>query len=845
MWLTTKSGFWERTTCPSLRKYSPSALLNVVGAMLMVVAFSSSSCLAQDTTLSSSLSSAAPEKCMSWIQWSNPYVADANSSNAVDRMMAEPDVNKFCKDLTDKLGQLPAVLVPEDAPQPIKDAAAKLGPQVVDALLRKQGSLFVESFKINEMQEPENLKAGLILEVGADVDDTVRTITELLGMFGVPMETVAIQGDKAIKIELPPGGPFNETAISQQGDFIVITTSMEMLVEIKARMQSGKIAPWLSELQAKQSYERLSGIGIIDLAMLKEEFGFLMDEEVTKVFKALGLHNLKNIEFSGGYGKTDFAQVFALNFDGAPSGIFDAFSDEGLALDDIAHFPDDSFFAATMSVDGKKMLNQIQSILVQLEPDAAMEMASGMIQFQRETGIDLRQLIENFGPSVSVHNAFADGIVSGAMLKTKLRDPAAFDRTMENVVELAQREVHEFQMGVDSIEQNGKTIKAMRFGGVPIPVEPSWYVDGNQMTVALFPSVLSTVTNEDAITPLVKTKDFEPYLPLFQTDSDSKVVGFAYSETETSYEILYGYACLFSAMGKNMISGTIEDHFAGPLTAQQMDGLKELFGDLNLPSCRSIVRHLTPQITVVRSGKDAIVLHSHSSINSSNLTLIAPGIAVGMLLPAVQQVRSAARRTTSANNLRQLGLASFNFESAMGRFPSGDGPVKEGGPPVSWRVKILPYIEQANLYEQYNFDEPWDSENNRKLLEMMPEVFQNPASSAVDGYTVYRGISGPNGIMGDDGQGKSVGRRIAEVVDGTSNTIMFLETPDEMAVPWTKPDGGINPEEIEPWQMWGNFPGGFNAGFCDASVHFLSTSLDEELFKNLMKMNDGNVVGGF
>ena len=99
--------------------------------------------------------------------------------------------------------------------------------------------------------------------------------------------------------------------------------------------------------------------------------------------------------------------------------------------------------------------------------------------------------------------------------------------------------------------------------------------------------------------------------------------------------------------------------------------------------------------------------------------------------------------------------------------------------------------------------------------------------------------------MGDDGQGKSVGRRIAEVVDGTSNTIMFLETPDEMAVPWTKPDGGINPEEIEPWQMWGNFPGGFNAGFCDASVHFLSTSLDEELFKNLMKMNDGNVVGGF
>ena len=54
-------------------------------------------------------------------------------------MMAEPDVNKFCKDFTDKLGQLPAVLIRDEAPPEIVEAAKVLGPQIVDGLLRKQG----------------------------------------------------------------------------------------------------------------------------------------------------------------------------------------------------------------------------------------------------------------------------------------------------------------------------------------------------------------------------------------------------------------------------------------------------------------------------------------------------------------------------------------------------------------------------------------------------------------------------------------------------------------------------------------------------------------------------------
>lgn len=116
----------ERRWGDRARRLVPEQLNQVAlkaAALLMMfvvgVVANQSAAVGQDTMLSSKLSSAAPESCLSWYQWANPYNADAASENVVDRMMAEPDVNKFCKDFTDKLGQLPAVLIRDEAPPEI------------------------------------------------------------------------------------------------------------------------------------------------------------------------------------------------------------------------------------------------------------------------------------------------------------------------------------------------------------------------------------------------------------------------------------------------------------------------------------------------------------------------------------------------------------------------------------------------------------------------------------------------------------------------------------------------------------------------------------------------------
>ncbi len=140
------------------------------------------------------------------------------------------------------------------------------------------------------------------------------------------------------------------------------------------------------------------------------------------------------------------------------------------------------------------------------------------------------------------------------------------------------------------------------------------------------------------------------------------------------------------------------------------------------------------------------------------------------------------------NNLKMIALAFHNFHSAYNTLP-GTSNEREGarrdGPnqeirPFSWRVAILPFIGQQKLFEQYRFDEPWDSEANLKLLEQMPSVYRSPrASNNAQGYTVIQGFATEDGIMNGDGHA------FRDITDGTSNTILVIESG--LSVPWTKP----------------------------------------------------------
>lgn len=220
--------------------------------------------------------------------------------------------------------------------------------------------------------------------------------------------------------------------------------------------------------------------------------------------------------------------------------------------------------------------------------------------------------------------------------------------------------------------------------------------------------------------------------------------------------------------------------------------------------------------------------------------LIGPAVLIGLLLPAMQKVREAGNRMQCQNNLKQLALAMHAYSDVNGRLPPAVVHSKDGKPLYSWRVLVLPYLEQNNLYQQFKLDEPWDSPNNQRLLPLMPPVLRDPSAATTDpSTTVYQVFVGPKtAFESPSGQNLHV-----DFPDGISNTFLIVEAAQ--AVPWTKPaDLPYDPNQPLP-KLGGHHTGGFNAIMADGFARFILERTSEATLRGLITRNGGEALGGF
>jgi prepilin-type processing-associated H-X9-DG protein len=158
----------------------------------------------------------------------------------------------------------------------------------------------------------------------------------------------------------------------------------------------------------------------------------------------------------------------------------------------------------------------------------------------------------------------------------------------------------------------------------------------------------------------------------------------------------------------------------------------------------------------------------------------------------------------------------------------------DGKPPYSWRVAILPYLDQDDLFKEYNFNEPWDSVANRKLIDKMPATYKHPSGQS--GNTAYFVVTGEPTLFPPGHPGV----KLSDVVDGLSNTIMVVEAKRD--VPWTKPED-IEYDPAKPMPEFGGFTdNGFNAGFADGSARFISSTIDSQVLKAFLTRAGGEKV---
>lgn len=206
---------------------------------------------------------------------------------------------------------------------------------------------------------------------------------------------------------------------------------------------------------------------------------------------------------------------------------------------------------------------------------------------------------------------------------------------------------------------------------------------------------------------------------------------------------------------------------------------------------------------------------------------------VATLLPAIQKARITSKRMQSANNLKQIALAMHNYHDTYRHFPPQALRDKNDKPLLSWRVAILPFIEQDALYRQFKLDEPWDSEHNKKLLAQMPSIYAPVNVNTKEKYeTYYQAFAGKGSAFEP---GETI--RFQDIPDGTSNTIMVVEAAD--SVPWTKPeDLPFDPAKPLP-KLGAEFPDIFLAAFCDGSVHDIKKTIDPKKLLSFILRNSG------
>ena len=225
---------------------------------------------------------------------------------------------------------------------------------------------------------------------------------------------------------------------------------------------------------------------------------------------------------------------------------------------------------------------------------------------------------------------------------------------------------------------------------------------------------------------------------------------------------------------------------------------------------------------------------------ASILRLIVTGLAgfaVAILLLKTPQQQSRHRVGPHCkNNLKQIALALHTYHDAFGTFPPAYIADENGRPMHSWRVLILPYLDETPLYKSYDFTKPWDAPENARVLNQMPEVFRCPSDEdAPANATSYAGVFGPGCVFNPVGP-----VRIRDIKNGTTNTLFVGEVFDAQ-IPWTKPqdiDVNRHPDVNRPGGFGSHHEGGCQFATCDGAVRFLPQTTGVDDLRTMFRIHD-------
>jgi len=670
-------------------------------------------------------------------------------------------------------------------------------------LISKGGFLEVEQIDIGR----EKGNGSLVVRLGDD--------TKLIGDF---LDDLMLEGDfesKVVGENQVYTSPSFPMAVGIHAKHLVVAVGEGQWKKITERIDDKPSTPdWLSKRLKAVPISRRGQFAFGNvkavLEMLPPEA--TEDVEFQHVRKTLALDAIKSVSMSNG--ADSMSNLSMLHIECDKEGLAAILDVPAIKKSKLKEIPADVITALAMRLSPSKVMEMVEELV----PEEALERS--MADFIEETGLDLQEdIIDHLEGTIRYYNT---GMVINPKqigiirIKDEVKFRDAFDRINDAMHLMAENR------GLEFVEQEKKGMKI--YGIKNFGISGYWGIHEGELYIS---------SNSRAIGSHIRKASKVGQASLMDTEFGEKIL------TESKLMGLKG-PIMVQYYDLDQITEVVVPLVQGAfafLPPEARDNFD--FGPEDFPPIESLLGLRAASSMMFKSSEGYTGISRYDTpIGIDFASIGASGVTVGMLLPAVQQVREAARRTGSMNNQRQLVLALLNYEETHGKFPPAYTTDAAGNPLLSWRVEILPFLEQQDLYDQFHHDEPWDSDHNIALLEKMPDLFINPSSPFRSGWTDY--VAPMNG---DSILAPGPGNKMATIADGTSNTILVMEIGNDQKVPWSAPQD-IDVESLDSLDLDNGHPGTDVVAMCDGSVHNVGKNIPVEEFIQACMKSDGGVLSG-
>ncbi len=694
---------------------------------------------------------------------------------------------------------------------------------------------------------------GMVIVFRGGSKPEFRRIFEMMVRGGRPTPPAGEEA-KAEDAKDAPGRKINQFPNGEiswwyEKDDLVITSRPQMIVNVL----EGK-APNAIDLPVRQALFKPEGgfvpgaVGFVNFAGLPK-----LPPEAVK----MGLDGVKRIDFTWGFEGEAMQTVIRAVAPAPRRGLLTMIDQPTFDAGSLPPIPADVRGFIVMSVNWSKTLDRAVALIKATNPNGpdVAEAAEGGIS--QMFGFSLRKdLLAGLGskavfsmqePAGAAGGSRAAAMINrlgGATLAIDVRDAAALGRASEGLIKAANMAIEQGLgqqgggAGLAFHKEEGPLVRYVLDlppGLIPAPFStlfrPTIIFGKDQLIFGASTAAADKLAALSPAKPDGRWKPDDAYAPVMK-HLPSKLVYLRINDPRETLPAVVEALPILAQTINQQVAAQRRQFQGGP-----GEPLLKIEPEA-LPTADELIPRLFPAFTALTVDDEGASLISREPIPGITSPALV-GVLAALMLPAVSASREAARRAQCVNNMKQMGLAFHNYHSATNMLPAPAITDKDGKPLLSWRVAILPYCEQQALYNKFKLDEPWDSPNNKPLIQEMPNVYLCPSRKNPEaGTTTYQVFVGEGALFDAPGAGTG----FQTVTDGTSNTIAVVESTD--AVTWTKPDDLKFDAKAQP-SLFGAgspHPGGFNALFTDGSVRFIKQTIKLEVWKALLTRNGGEVI---